>query len=134
MRVSCWDPHIGGRRNAPASTSAARSARQPKVKRAKKRAGPTGQQVKLRPDAKAAAARKPKKKAKGQGKGGGPRRATEMRNGDKICAAWNEGKCSVKAESCPAGKHVCNTFTDKNKLVCAMRNHMGKDCTKSMRA
>ena len=45
MRVACWDPHIGGRRSAPASNSAARTARQPKVKRTKRRAGPTGQQV-----------------------------------------------------------------------------------------
>ena len=42
MRVACWDPHIGGRYSAPASNSVARTERQPKVKRTKRRAGPTG--------------------------------------------------------------------------------------------
>ena len=88
----------------------------------------------MRPNPKTTAARKTKKKGKGQGKGGGQKRAPTMRSGEKICAAWNEGKCAVKGDSCDAGKHVCNAITDKNKRACAMRNHMGKDCTKAVRA
>ena len=132
-RIACWDPHVGGgRRNAPVNLVAARPARQPRARGVKRKISP-GQQVTLRPNPKAAAARKTKKKAKGQGKGGSQKRASVMRSGDKKCAAWNEGKCPVKAESCDAGKHVCNAFTDKNNRVCAMKNHKGKDCTKAVR-
>ena len=111
-----------------------RCDKEPDARKTKRRTAPSGQQVTLRPNAKAAAAHKPKKKAKGQGKGGGSKRAATMRNGDKIGAGWNDGKCSVIGDSCPAGKHVCNAFTENNKGVCAMRNHMGKDRTKSVRA
>ena len=65
MRVACWDPHIGGRRSLAASISAATDPWQPKMKKTKKRTRPPGQQITLRPNAKAAAARKLKKKAKG---------------------------------------------------------------------
>ena len=45
MRVACWDPHVGGRRSTPLSLVAARPARQPKAKGAKRRNGASGQQV-----------------------------------------------------------------------------------------
>ena len=52
-----------------------------------------------------------------------PRRASRMRNGDKLCAAWNasaEG-CS---EPCPRGrKHLCSILLKGNGRVCGMRNH-----------
>ena len=75
---------------------------------------------------------KKQKKAKGKGQGKGSKRASQMRNGDKICTAWNEGKCTVDGASCPAGKHVCNAYTDKHKRVCAMRNHKGMECSKAV--
>jgi hypothetical protein len=134
MRVACWDPHIGSRRSAPATLVPARAVRQQRTAKPKRRSAAPGQQVTLRPNPKTTAARKTKKKGKGQGKGGGEKRAPTMRSGEKICAAWNEGKCTVKGDSCDAGKHVCNAITDKNKRACAMRNHMGKDCTKAVRA
>ena len=50
------------------------------------------------------------KKAKVSGKGAKPGAPT-LRNGEKICMAWNEGKCSHEGEACPNGKHVCNPYT-----------------------
>ena len=66
------------------------------------------------------------KKAAGQAK-----RATEMKNGVKLCVAWNEGNCT-NGDNCPNGKHACNAYTDKNGRVCGMNNHKGKDCTKAI--
>ena len=87
--------------------------------------------VTLSPNRKATQPKK-QKKAKGKGQGKGSKRATQMRNGEKICMAWNEGKCTDEGLSCPAGKLVCNAYTDKHKRVCAMRNHKGMECSKAV--
>ena len=75
---------------------------------------------------------KKQKNAKGKGQGKGSKRATQMRNGENICMAWNGGKCTVERSSCPTGKHVCDAYTDKHKRVCAMRNHKGMECSKAV--
>jgi hypothetical protein len=52
------------------------------------------------------------------------RKASRMRNGDRICKDWND-KNNGCSEPCPKGqKHVCNivTIASKNR-VCGMANH-----------
>ena len=62
---------------------------------------------------------------RGSGKG-----AATLRNGEPVCVAWNEGKCTNNDDSCPNGKHVCNAVVGKDKRVCGMRNHRRSECTK----
>ena len=60
---------------------------------------------------------------KGNAKG-----AATLRNGEPICAAWNEGRCPNGDDACPNGKHVCNAVLGKSKRVCGMRNHKRTEC------
>lgn len=86
-----------------------------------------------------------KGKGKGKGKGGkdsrrthnkwqdkknGGKGAPTLKNGEPVCAAWNEGKCTNPDDSCPNGKHVCNAYVTKDKRVCGMKNHRRSECTK----
>ena len=129
LRAMFWDPQTVSRRTRPLPTLTAGPTKMARTKQNKRR--------KVAPPATLNLNRKttqPKKqkKAKGKGQGKGSKRATQMRNGEKICTAWNEGRCTVEGLSCPAGKHVCNAYTDKHKRVCAMRNHKGMECSKAV--
>ena len=79
-----------------------------------------------------------KGKGKGKNKGKGPQRGKNgyggavMKNGEKLCAAFNEGKCT-DPEPCPNGSHRCNAFVDKSKRVCGMRSHNRMACTNEVR-
>ena len=123
------DPQTTSRRPRQLPTLTARPMKTPRTKQNKRRKDTLT--VTLNPSRKTTQPKK-HKKAKGKGQGKGSKRATQMRNGEKICTAWNEGKCTVDGVSCPAGKHVCNAYTDKHKRVCAMRNHKGMECSKAV--
>ena len=55
----------------------------------------------------------------------------ELRNGVKLCGAWNKGRCT---EPCPDGKkHICNRELRQAGRACGL-NHKATSCTNPKRA
>ena len=55
--------------------------------------------------------------------------ATHLRNGTKLCADYNQGKCTLNAD-CPKGSHQCAKVLRDGK-VCGMRHHGAHNCRRS---
>ena len=52
-----------------------------------------------------------------------PRKGSCMRNGDKLCAAWNASATGCKEPCAKGNKHLCSILLKGNGRVCGMRNH-----------
>ena len=60
--------------------------------------------------------------------------ATELRDGQPLCAAWQRGKCSQQsARDCPQGQHRC-AHKLRSGRVCGDSKHLGTKCNNKLKA
>ena len=46
-----------------------------------------------------------------------------LMNGDKLCPAFQKGRCRTQGKGCPAGLHKCGVVTSTNGRVCGKEDH-----------
>ena len=53
----------------------------------------------------------------------GQKVALAMKDGTKLCRAFQQGQCKATGDSCPGGSHQCAVVVNDSGRVCGLRNH-----------